>query len=271
MRRISKIGSSTIDEIFSVCELKPTAYLNHVHHSLKIKDRIEEVGFKNLLGICLIKISALAGIKSQIDDFTKQDLLKMILSRFKTLSVDEIYKAFEMERYLTYGQKTDHFQLFDANYVSCVLQKYENWKIEEKKKLFFKADEIDNSKIPFDRKKIRHEFLEMLFYELNNHDYSDSAWLIYDDLKARKMIEISDKEGWELYETQLILHTKEIKETSKDRIDFKSRMADLQNTLDNKKPVAVVQNKCRSILVCRVMKNYTNDFEIFKKIGDVLD
>ena len=48
-------------------------------------------------------------------------------------------------------------------------------------------------------------------------------------------------------------------------------MADLQNTLDNKKPVAVVQNKCRSILVCRVMKNYTNDFEIFKKIGDVLD
>lgn len=260
-----------MDQVSENCSLSTIEFFNFIHQTLKIKDRIDEIGFLNLLGACLVKIHSLSGIKSQIDDFTKQDLLKMILSRFKTLSIDEIYKAFEMERYLTYGQKTDHFQLFDANYVSEILSKYENWKIEEKKKLFFEADQIETLKIPVDRKKIRHEFLEMLFYELNNHDYSDSAWLIYDDLKARKMIEISDKEGWELYETQLILHTKEIKETSKDRIDFKSRMADLQITLDNKKPVPIVQNKCRSILVCRVMKNYTNDFETFKKIGDVLD
>lgn len=80
----------------------------------------------------LTKITVLAGIKNKIDDLNKQDISKMILRRFKTLSLTEIYFAFEKERYSEYDKKTDHFQLFNADYVSQVLNKYKNWKRETK-------------------------------------------------------------------------------------------------------------------------------------------
>ena len=102
---------------------------------VKIKEISKEPRFNDLLGAMFTKISVLAGIKGEIDQFTKQDISKMILSTFKELSLEELHKAFELERYGVYDDKTDHFQLFDANYISQILKKYKKWKAKERLEL----------------------------------------------------------------------------------------------------------------------------------------
>lgn len=72
------------------------------------------------------------GIKEPISDINKQDIKEMILSRFPGLSLEEIDYAFKLERYNAYGEKTGHFQLFNAEYVSAILTKYKKWLNEKR-------------------------------------------------------------------------------------------------------------------------------------------
>lgn len=98
----------------------------------KIRERDTEPHFKNLIGAMMVKISGFAGIKEGIADFDKRDIMKMMLGRYSDLTPEEIWKAFELERYGGYPKKSDHYQLFNANYVSDVMVKYRQWKHEMK-------------------------------------------------------------------------------------------------------------------------------------------
>ena len=73
------------------------------------------------------RISNLSGIKEPISQINKSDIGEMILMRFKGLSLEEIDYAFKLERYGVYDSKTKHYQLFDADYVSTILNKYKDW------------------------------------------------------------------------------------------------------------------------------------------------
>lgn len=88
--------------------------------------------FYSVLGIMLTKIANLTGLKNKIENINKQDIVKLILTVYKHLSLDEIYYAFEMERYSLYESKTSHFQLFNAEYVAKILKKYTTWKRKTK-------------------------------------------------------------------------------------------------------------------------------------------
>jgi hypothetical protein len=78
------------------------------------------------------KISALAGINNEIDMATKSDLLRFIKTRCTDITLEEIYKAFELERYNEYPEKSKHFQLFGTEYFSEVIKKYRVWKTQLK-------------------------------------------------------------------------------------------------------------------------------------------
>jgi len=102
-------------------------FLKDISNQVKIKD-ISEEDFKHHLIKTIVTINALSGIKDPMDDITKTDIKEMILMRFKALSFDEIGYAFKKERYGDLGIRTEHFQLFDAKYVSTVLDKFVKWK-----------------------------------------------------------------------------------------------------------------------------------------------
>ena len=68
------------------------------------------------------------GIKEALNNLDKADITEMLLTKYKSLSFDEIYYAFKMERYGDLGERIQHFQLFNAEYVSQVLDKYVAWK-----------------------------------------------------------------------------------------------------------------------------------------------
>ena len=121
------------------CAATPVAFLKANLDNKNIRARATEPDIKLIIGVMMIKISAMAGIKTEIDISTAEDITRMILSFNNDLTVEEVYKAFELERYGIYAKmcastkesiidKTNHFQLFNADYVSTILSKYRSWK-----------------------------------------------------------------------------------------------------------------------------------------------
>ena len=102
-------------------------------NQIQIKSIENKIYLGEQLSLLITQIYNLSGIKGELNQIQAQDVLKMILTQFKELSLNEIYKAFELERYGSYAKETDHYQLFNAQYVSSILKKYKNWKRQIKK------------------------------------------------------------------------------------------------------------------------------------------
>lgn len=119
-------------EALAVVEKKsegaPVAFLRANYANTKIRERSKDIDFKMMLSITLTKICGYAGIKAEVSDFDAGDIARMILSAYNDLTLEEIYKAFELERYGVYEDKTEHYQLFNAEYVGAVLKKYKTWR-----------------------------------------------------------------------------------------------------------------------------------------------
>ena len=260
-------GGNDIFEIETICELPKTEFLKVTYSIQKIRDRRYQPGFKTFIGATLVKIAGMMGIKSEFDQFTKQDIVKMILSSFKELSIEEIYKAFELERYGVYEVKTDHFQLFDANYVSEILNKYRRWKIQEKKTLNLEAPKTEIEVTEEDKENIRLEFLKTVFEDLKNNGYSSDAWQFFFDLEKSGKIKLTDEEKKKLYQEEFKKYVPAEKEEIKIKsgLSAKTLLADFQKRIDSGKPLVYVQNRCRSILVSAFLKKHLTDFETFKK------
>lgn len=127
-----EIAAQSLGDIEAKCEATPLAFLKANFDNVKVRDRRTEPVFKVTVAVMLAKICALAGIKAEVDNFNAEDINKMILSTYSDLTLEEIYKAFEMERYGVYEAKNEHYGLFNADYVSAVLKKYRKWKQDVK-------------------------------------------------------------------------------------------------------------------------------------------
>lgn len=114
------------------CIATPVQFLKSNLENKKIRDRSTEPDIKPLIGTMLIKIGTLSGIKNEIDFMIGQDILKMIFGTYADLTLEEICKAFELERYGSFEDKTEHFQLFNADYIAKILKKYRKWKQDMK-------------------------------------------------------------------------------------------------------------------------------------------
>lgn len=93
---------------------------------VKIKN-LDDNELRQGLSLLFTRIPNLLGIKDPINAINKADIKEMILMRFKGLSLEEIDYAFKLERYGVYESKTEHFQLFNAEYVGAVLNKFQKW------------------------------------------------------------------------------------------------------------------------------------------------
>ena len=107
--------------------LGEVSFLKDISNHIKIKD-IPIDNYKHQLIKTIVLINNLSGVKEPMSDVVKTDIREMFLMRFKMLSFDEISYAFKLERYGNLGNRIEHYQLFDAKYVSEVLDKYLLWK-----------------------------------------------------------------------------------------------------------------------------------------------
>ena len=187
------LAVENFENIEIVCDLSPISFLKKSLTLKKIRERKSEPNFKFLFAVLWSKVCTLGGIKNEIDPFMVEDINRMIYSIYSDLTIEEVYKAFELERHGAYDQKTEHFQLFSAEYVSAILKKYKSWKsitrmqhnisIEQTKTEVTELTEKDKKEI-MDKAIIR-SFDEYLV----NSEISIPCIHIFDELYERKMFQ----------------------------------------------------------------------------------
>ena len=112
-------------------ELKELAFVKDIKNQNRISEVKNEEGFFQQFSILMNKIAILQSVKENISDINKKDIVEMILLNFYYLTMDEINYAFKLERYGVFESKTEHYQNFNADYISNVLLKYKNWKVNK--------------------------------------------------------------------------------------------------------------------------------------------
>ena len=116
----------TLPQIYKAGELQEVAFARQVLTFSPIRD-LDPIEVRGGIGAIISQHAALIGFKGEIDPLNKSDISGMILSRFSSLSLEELYKAFQMERYGEFDIRTEHYQLINAPYVCEILKKYKDW------------------------------------------------------------------------------------------------------------------------------------------------
>jgi hypothetical protein len=120
-------ASVKIAEIEDRCSVPAVSFLKQNFGFVKLRDRKTEPEFAILIAAAMTKAAVLAGLKG-IEKLHQPDILKAIFTHYSDLTLEEIYKAFELERFNVYEEKTEHFQQFNAEYVTAILKKYRVYK-----------------------------------------------------------------------------------------------------------------------------------------------
>ncbi len=116
-----------IDRAKAVSNLSGAEYLSYISTSLKIRELPKE-DLSLIFGGIFTRIIALCGIKEALDRHIKEDIRNLICFKYNHLCFEEIEYAFQLERYGVLKPKTEHYQLFDAVFVSTILDKYIRWR-----------------------------------------------------------------------------------------------------------------------------------------------
>lgn len=180
----------TLPQICKAGELQGAAFARQVLAFTPIR-ALDPIEARGGIGTIIAQHAALIGFKGEIDTINKSDISGMILSRFSSLSLEELYKALQMERYGDFGVRTEHYQLINAPYVCEILKKYKEW--------LRNTRQVNNlpMSLPAPKEELSEEEKEARFRESVQHFYNDfkqtgqlplfNCW-IYDGLKQRGMI-----------------------------------------------------------------------------------
>lgn len=237
------------------CSLSPVQFLKSNLDSKKIRERATEPDIKITIGTMLIKIAALTGMKNEIDFLIGQDISKMIFSTYADLTIEEIYKAFELERYGSFEDKTEHYQLFNADYIAKILKKYKNWKLNMKIHHDITSDAKRLSEITESQKEqILINGVNRLFQEYQEtKKIADPSEYIFDFLVEKGNIKNNNKPKLleyyqlKLQEAKQELEKEQSNKTSIDKIERQRIKIELDQIIAGYSPKIIIRAK-RNIL-----------------------
>lgn len=121
-----------IEQIEKKTSYSPIEFLKSNYDNKKVRERKNEPNIMMVFSVLFNKIMGMAGISTRLDEFNATDITKMIFNLHSELTIEEIYKAFELERHFGYEEKTEHYNLFNADYISKIFMKYKKWKQNQK-------------------------------------------------------------------------------------------------------------------------------------------
>ena len=98
------------NEIDVVLKSNNKVFLQESYNFNKLHQIKTDANFVFLVGGWVTQTSMLMQIKNPVDGFIKQDIVNMLTTVFSNLSIEELIKAFELERFSVYKEKTEHFQ-----------------------------------------------------------------------------------------------------------------------------------------------------------------
>lgn len=149
------------EEINITLKLPTKSFLQSSYDFKKISVLKNEPNFVMLIAGWCVQTSTLMQIKNPIDQFVKKDIFNMLTGYWSVLSFEELIKAFELERFGAYDERTEHYQLFDCNYISQVLKKYQKWKRKNKM-------ELNINEVKEENKMSEQEINQIMIDAVNN-------------------------------------------------------------------------------------------------------
>lgn len=236
-----QIALESFREVEDFCKLSHISFLKENFKLKKIRDRKTEPNFKFSMAVLWSKVCALSGIKMDIDQFIAEDISRMILSTYSDLTIEEIYKAFELERHGAFDTKTEHFQFFSAEYVSSVLKKYKQWRQFTKIQHNITPDqnsETPKTISPEEQYEIMNKAIIRLYDEfLQSEEVSIPCGHVFDELYSRKLFpEGTDYKGkYAIAKFQLEKELKAEKSSNRqDRLKIKEVISNLDSDKNEK-------------------------------------
>lgn len=226
------VALEKFESIEQACQVSHISFIKNNFSNLKIRDRKTEPNFKFMLAILWSKVCTLGGLKNEVDPFMVEDVNRMILSVYSDLTLEEIYKAFELERHGTYSEKTDHFQLFSAEYVSTIIKKYKSWRQTTKLQHNITPESTSKEPIitPEEQKIIMNGAICRLYDEfLVSGEISIPCQHVFDELYERKLFP-EDTEYKKKYSIAKFQLEKELK--AEKSVNRQERLK-IQEALDN--------------------------------------
>jgi hypothetical protein len=243
--------SDSIALIEEKCSMNPIQFLKSNLENTKVRNRVAEPDIKMLIGLMIIKIGTLSGMKNEIDQLIAQDIIKMIFSTYRELTIEEIYKAFELERYGAYENKTEHFQLIDADYVAKILKKYKNWKQNMKTHHNIASNNLKLEAITESQKETIVENGVNRFYDeyKSSKTIADPSEYIFDHLIKKGLIKNNNNPKLlEYYQQHLQkaraqLETESSQSVSTDKVDRQRIKVDLEQIISGHSPKILLRAK----------------------------
>lgn len=230
-----------LSEIEDKCNIPVIAFLKANYDSIKIRNRKTEPEIKFLIGAALLKSAVHLGLKD-IDNLHKPDILNAIFLHYNDLTLEEIYKAFELERYGMYEVKTDHFQLFNAEYVTTILKKYRVFKSRLKSDHNIMPDNQDSQELsPEEKEQMVKDAVNRVFNEFIETGTIDGPTeYIFDFLVEKGNIKTNSNPAVVKYYQDKLAQAKEElkkeneKSTAKSPAEKKEFKEDLQKIISGK-------------------------------------
>lgn len=254
----------TIPDLENKCLTTPKDFLIKSQSELTIRDlsKTSNALFP-FIGAMFIKLNTLAGIKQNITEQDMTDIKNLVFMYFKGLSVVEIYKAFELERFGLYDNKTDHFQLFNATYVSEVLKKYQKWK--QDKKIEWNITKESVPLLPemsdVQKKKIHYDSLCATYERLKNDGYDEMAWLVYPYIKNK--LTLTSEQRKNIYKQEEVKYINELKQNG-SKSDYQKAIGFPKHEQTGRYNSAV-QTQCQIRMVIEFVKPHLATLETFLK------
>jgi hypothetical protein len=230
-------------------------FINEIKIAPKISHLMNSEDFKIKLVKVLTVINTLQGISTEIGEVQKMDLLNMIEKKYRDLAISEIFKAFELERYLDLPPKSNHYNVLSVDYVSEVLLKYKDWKQKQIRSIIKITEQKEVTQS--EKNTLKLKLIGDVYAASKKQQVHKGAWLLYEDLKTH--ITTSSEEKKVMFESVLNNEISKLKnKLVKTPLDPQLK-AEIKQ-LESREKVEHIKNICRSIEVCR----FANSLDIGK-------
>lgn len=251
------------ESVNETLQLPNKSFLQKSYSFEKLSQLKKDANFVFLIGGWITQTSALMQIKNPVDNFVKQDIVNMLGGYWSNLGLEDLIKAFELERFGVYEEKTEHYQLFDCNYIAQILKKYQKWSRSKKIELNI-SNEIAMQEKKIDESEqfeiMSNAINEKYNYFLQNGSIEEPLIHIFSELIERKIIKMPTKETPKLsiYYDNKLLQAKEelIKEfeatTEPDKFkrkEIKSILSSILNNEDNLDAKSKIENRAKKLVL----------------------
>jgi len=244
-------------------ELSEVSFVRDTLNQTLISEVKDSVRIINEISRWIGETALMMKVNGAVPQHQKIDIKEMVLMRFKNFSFDELYYAFKMERFGILGEKTTHYQSFDADYVGKVLDKYVEWKrdVKVRENINSNSEPMETSKE--ERAEIRLEFLRNVYNEIKTNGHSEDAWLLFDELEKSGKLLIGNSRKKEIYQEQKVQYLNQLKLKVLDR-DIKTKIKRIISSEEQGQTNAEIKRRSKAYSVSDHLSDYMEDFDSFK-------